>query len=383
MQGRIDVDDAVATPQRVALLGSFAPSLINFRGPLIAAMIARGHQVFAMAPDIDPETARQLEALGASPVSVPLEQTSLNPFAGARSIGALKRTFARIRPDVLIAYTIKPIVLGGPAARAAGVPRFVPLVTGLGYAFTEGREPRRLIARAAASLLYRRAFGYSNAAIFQNPDDLSEFHRRRLLPAKLRTAIVNGSGIDLDHFAPVPPPPAPSFLMVARLLGDKGVREYAEAAVRLLERHPQVRISLAGWIDPSPNAINQAELDAIVNSGVQFLGRLADVRDAIATHRVYVLPSYREGTPRSVLEAMAIGRAIITTDAPGCRETVIEGENGMLVRPRNSDSLYRAMVRFVEQPALAEAMGPASRRLAERKYDVHKINREVLHHSGL
>jgi glycosyltransferase involved in cell wall biosynthesis len=371
-------------PQRVVLLGSFAPSLINFRGPLIAAMVARGHRVFALAPGIDAATSEQLRALGAEPRSVELARTSLNPLGILASKRALSRTFRELRPDLVIAYTIKPVVLGAGAARSAGVERFVPMVTGLGYAFTGGAEPKRIVSRIAASLMYRRAFARSAVALFQNPDDLADFRRLRLLPSDLPTALINGSGVDTKRFAPAPMPDGPpSFLMIGRLLGDKGVREYGAAAARLKREHPQVRISLAGWIDPSPDALSQAELDSLIAGGVEYLGRLDDVRPAIAAHSVYVLPSYREGTPRSVLEAMATGRAIVTTDAPGCRQTVIEGDNGLLVPPRDADALYRAMLRFVEDPGLARRFGPASRRIAEERFDVDSVNEEILRLTGL
>jgi len=371
-------------PQRVALLGSFAPSLINFRGPLIAAMSARGHKVFALAPGIDPATAEQLRGLGAEPRSIELARTSLNPLATLASRRALSRVFRELRPDLVIAYTIKPIVLGAAAARAAGVERFVPMVTGLGYAFTGGGEPKRIVSRIAASILYRRAFARSTVALFQNPDDLADFRRLGLLPRALPTALINGSGVDTKRFAAAPVPGGPpSFLMIGRLLGDKGVREYGAAAARLKREHPQVRVSLAGWIDPSPDALGQAELDALVAGGVDYLGRLDDVRPALVAHSAYVLPSYREGTPRSVLEAMATGRAIVTTDAPGCRQTVTDGENGLLVPPRDSDALYRAMLRFVENPGLAGRFGPASRRIAEERFDVDAVNEEILRLTGL
>ncbi|HEX8572082.1 MAG TPA: glycosyltransferase family 4 protein [Allosphingosinicella sp.] len=371
-------------PQVVALLGSFAPSLINFRGPLIEAMVGRGHRVHALAPDIDGPTAAQLRSIGAEPRSVELARTSLNPLRTLASQRSLSRLFRELRPDLVIAYTIKPVVLGAAAARAAGVERFVPMVTGLGYAFTGGFEPKRILSRVAASLMYRRAFARSTVALFQNPDDLADFRRLRLLPAALPTALINGSGVDTRRFAEVPVPEGPpSFLMIGRLLGDKGVREYGSAAARLKREHPEVRVSLAGWIDPSPDAIGQAELDSLVASGIDYLGRLDDVRPAIAAHSVYVLPSYREGTPRSVLEAMATGRAIVTSDAPGCRQTVIEGENGLLAPPRDSDALYRAMLRFVEEPDLAFRLGPRSRRIAEQRFDVDAVNSEILRLAGL
>lgn len=368
--------------RRVALFGSFAPSLINFRAPLIAEMVRRGHQVFGFAPAIDQETAAKLRALGATPVEVSLGRTSLNPVEALRTVRQLRAALRAHRIEVMIAYTIKPVGLGGQAAKAEGV-RFVPLVTGLGYAFTGGVEPKRLLSRAIGTLLYRRAFTASQVAVFQNRDDLADFRRLKLLPARLPTEIVNGSGIDLDLFPQAPVPDGVSFLMIARFLGDKGVREYGEAARRLKELHPGVRVSLVGDLDASPDSISRTELYQLVAGGIDLIGRLSDVRPALAEHSVYVLPSYREGTPRSVLEALSVGRAVITTDAPGCRETVIEGENGFLVPPRDARALFGAMLRFVAQPELATKMGQASRALAERKYDARKVTADLLRFAGL
>lgn len=369
--------------RKVLILGSYAPSLINFRGPLIAAIAERGHQVFAAAPDIDPDTAARLVALGATPVPVVLGRTSLNPLSTWRSGRQLREIVKRIGPDVMIAYTIKPVVLGAVAARAARVPFFAAMITGMGYAFLGGLDPKRLAIRLVAMMMYRRALAASQLVIFQNEDDRRDFSRLRLLPAARPTLIVNGSGVDLDHFTPVPVPAETSFLMIARYLRDKGIREYGAAAARLKAEFPEVRIRLAGWLDEAPDAIGQAELERIVAGGVEDLGLLADVRPAIAQASVYVLPSYREGTPRTVLEAMATGRAVITTDAPGCRGTVGDGENGLLVPVADSDALYAAMRRFVEEPALARRMGEASLRLVREKYDVHKVNAAILEATGL
>ncbi|MFD2405045.1 glycosyltransferase [Azorhizophilus paspali] len=173
-------------------------------------------------------------------------------------------------------------------------------------------------------------------------------------------------------------------MLIARLLGDKGVREYAAAARQVKNRCPAALFSLVGWIDDNPDAIGQAELDGWLADGtLHYLGRLDDVRPAIAACSVYVLPSYREGTPRTVLEAMAMGRAVITTDAPGCRETVVDGDNGFRVPVKAVDELVWAMQRFVEEPALAVRMGARSRQLAEEKYDVQRINARLLQEMGL
>jgi glycosyltransferase involved in cell wall biosynthesis len=371
------------TRRKVLLLGSYAPSLINFRGPLIAAMTERGHEVFAAAPDIDSDVAAKLCALGANPVPVVLGRTSLDPIATWRSGRALRALVRQIAPDVMIAYTIKPVVLGAAAARAAGVPFFAAMITGMGYPFLGGLHPKRVAIRLAAMLMYRRALAASQLVIFQNEDDRADFRRLRLLPAAKPSVIVNGSGVDLGLFEPKPVPEEISFLMIARFLRDKGIREFGAAAARLKAEFPRVRIGLAGWLDESPDSISRAELDSILASGVEDLGKLTDVRPAIAGAGVYVLPSYREGTPRTVLEAMAIGRAVITTDAPGCRNTVVEGENGFLVPVQDADALYRAMRRFVDEPELARTMGEASLRLVREKFDVNKVNAAILERTGL
>jgi glycosyltransferase involved in cell wall biosynthesis len=355
---------------------------VNFRGPLIAEMVRRGHRVCAVAPAMDDATAGELRAIGAASGSLPLSNTSLSPLSLLRSLGAVRRLVRDHRPDVIISYTIKPVILAGIAGRLEQVPRVVALITGAGFAFTGGRELRRKVSRIAARLLYRLALARSDFVIFQNRDDLGLFEGLGLVEGG-KAAVVNGSGIDVDRFAVAPLPVEPGFLMIARLLGDKGVREYGAAAAQLKARDAAVRVRLAGYLDPSPDSIGQRELDAMTASGIEFLGRLEDVRPAIANCSVYVLPSYREGTPRSVLEAMAMGRAIITTDAPGCRETVEEGVNGFLVPPRDADALCRAMTRFIDQPELAGRMGEASRRIAEAKFDVRKVNAEILRHAGL
>ena len=374
---------ARSVPQILVIFGSYAPSLIAFRGDLIADAVARGHQVHALAPDIDNATAERLRGLGAVPVEVPLARTSLNPFGALRSYRALRSTIARIRPDVLMAYTIKPVILGARAAQDLGVPRFVPMITGLGYAFLGTKGLRRRLIRETARSLYRQALRQAHVTIFQNPDDRADFEALGILLPGATSTVVNGSGIDLDHFRQRRLPERPHFLMISRLLRDKGIMEFAEASARLKRERLDVDFSLVGWLDKSPDSISKAELDAIVGAGVSFLGKLEDVRPALAACSVYVLPSYREGRPRSVLEAMAVGRAIITTDAPGCRETVVEGDNGLLVRPRDANDLYDAMVTLADDHELRTRMAKASRRLAEAQYDVHQVNRSILEAAGL
>lgn len=364
--------------KKVLIVGSFAPSLIRFRGPLIVEMIERGHQVVAAAPLIDEQTAASLRELGAAPRQIPLSNVSLNPFALLRSIRAMRALIRDEQPDVLLGYTIKPIIVGTLAGRVEHVPTIVSLITGAGYAFTGGPELKRLVSRMAATPLYRMALRRSDVIIFQNPDDERLFRDRKMVAPDRETHVVNGSGVDLDYFPAVPVPQRTSFLMIARLLKDKGIREFAAAAMRLKAARSDIAVTLVGPFDPSPDSLTEGELDELIRCGIDYKGPVADVRPAIADCSVYVLPSYREGTPRSVLEAMAMGRPIITTDAPGCRETVRDGENGFLVGPRDANSLFRAMMKFVDRPDLARSMGERSRRLAEEKYDVREVNANLL-----
>ena len=370
--------------KRVLIVGSYPPSLLSFRGPLIQAMIANGHSVIAAAPDIDQPTADALREFGAKPREIPLSNVSLNPRGLLRSTRAMRSLIREERPDVVLAYTIKPVIVAAFAARAEGVPTVASLITGAGYAFTEGRELKRRVSRIAALVLYRLALRRSDLIIFQNPDDERFFREAGMVASGQRTHVTNGSGVDLDHFSPASLPDRTSFLMIARLVKDKGIRELAAAAKRIKLEHPAISVALVGPFDPSPDSLRRSELDDLIRWGIDYKGAMSDVRPALAACSVYVLPSaYREGTPRSVLEAMAMGRAIVTTDMPGCRETVRDGVNGFLIPPRNAEALHEAMMRFVEKPELAQRMGKASRALAEEKYDVRKVNSDLLRYLGL
>lgn len=367
------------------LVAGFAESILTFRGPLIEALFSNGLKVHVAAPDvpIGSEIRNALIAKGLVVHSFPMLRTGTNPLADLQTFWALWRLMRRVRPDYVMGYTIKPVIYGSLAAWLAGVPRRFALITGLGYAF-QGEGTRGWL-QALVQRLYALALSRVDKVLFQNPDDEALFRQRGILAVGTPSCVVNGSGVDVGSFTVAPLPPGPScFLLIARLMGDKGVREYAQAARRVRAVHPGVRCVLVGWIDSNPNAIAQAELDAWVNEGgVEFLGRLSDVRPAIADSSVYVLPSYREGTPRTVLEAMAMGRAIITTDAPGCRETVVDGDNGFLVPVKSVDALEQAMLRFIEDPTLTARMGSRSRQIAEEKYDVHKVNAVMLREMGI
>lgn len=359
----------------ILVFGAAPGSLTVFRGPLIKTLVDQGYRVTAAAVDIPADIAEQLRERGAEPYCVNLARSGMNPLRDLWALIDIIRMMRAVKPDIVFSYTAKPVIWGTIAARIFGVRRVVAMITGLGYAFIEGHELSRRIARRAAVFLYRLALKRCDAVLFQNPDDLETFRKLRLLPQKLVATIVNGSGVELDLFVPAPVPDQPSFLILTRLLKDKGVREYCTAAAALKARFPQAVFRLGGLRDPSPNGISENELQGWIAQGVEYLGPLADVRPALAQASVYVLPSYREGTPRSVLEAMAMGRAIITTDAPGCRETVTEGRNGFLVPPRDSVALEAAMEKFLSAPTLAGHMGAQSLAIATEKYDARLVAR--------
>jgi glycosyltransferase involved in cell wall biosynthesis len=374
---------------RVLLIGSYADSLINFRGDLIRALLAQGVNVDAAAPALSEHspTGRTLAGWGVAIHAVSLARTGQNPLQDLRTLRELFRLCRRVRPSHVLAYTAKPVIYGLSAARLAGVPHRTALITGLGYAFTnDSGDPKRRLLSSLLSALYRGALRGADQVVFQNPDDRALFVARGLAGSD-RAVVVPGSGVHLERFACSEPPGTSAllhFLCIARLLRDKGIREYAQAARRLRADHPHTRFHLVGDVDSNPAAISRRELDAWVAEGsIEYHGWQEDVRPAIASCHVYVLPSYREGTPRTVLEAMAMGRAIVTTDVPGCRETVEPQRNGFLVPARDAGALADALARFVREPALIARFGARSRELAERKFDVRIVNRRLLELMGL
>jgi glycosyltransferase involved in cell wall biosynthesis len=374
---------------RILLIAGLADSLLNFRETLIVALQTKGLEVHVAAPDLPHHSPMrfQLQCMGLTVHDVTMSRTGTNLLADLRTTLALWRLMRQIEPDMVLSYTIKPVIYGTFAAWLARVRQRFALITGLGYAFQGG--PKRSLLQALVQGLYGLSLSKAQLVFFQNPDDLALFQNRGILKRHTRVCVVNGSGVDLASFAVRPLPSAAlagevQFLFIGRFLGDKGVREYAQAAKIIKQRYPKVKCALVGWIDSNPNAISQTELDCWNADGsIELLGRMADVRPAIEACSVYVLPSYREGTPRTVLEAMAIGRAIITTDAPGCRETVIDGENGFLVPVKSVSALVEAMTHFILEPTIAVRMGQRARQIAEEKFDVHKVNAVMLKEMGL
>lgn len=362
----------------VIVAASLAYSLINFRGPLLMRLVRKGYRVIACAPDRDAEVISALAALGIEFRQVPMARTGRNPLYDLWTCICYLRLFRAERPALVIAYTQKPIIYAGLALRAFSGPRFTPMVTGLGYVFSG--EKRRGLLQALMVRLLRASLKRANRVLVFNDDDARELLRRGMVRHRAKLAQVPGSGVDLSHFRPQPVPDGPPvFLLIARLLADKGLREFVQASAIVRESFPSARFQLLGPFDINPAAISRAEVASWVQTGsIEYLGATRDVVPFLAKSTVYVLPSYREGLPRTVAEAMAVGRAIITTDVPGCRDTVDEGCNGFLVPACSVQELAEAMLRFCRNPQLATEMGAESRAIAEKRYDADKVSRQAL-----
>lgn len=364
---------------KIIIIAGFTQSLVNFRGHLIKRLKTLGYQVIACAPQNDDRSEKWLKDNQIEFIKINIDTTGINPIKDIKSIFTLYKLFKKIKPDYIFSYTIKPVIYGSYAARQAGIKNIYSMITGLGYTFDRGSFKQNLTGYIS-KFLYKTALNKNKLVFFQNSDDLEVFHNLKIISQNTQTKIINGSGVDLNYFEYSEHFPKQfAFLLIGRLLKDKGIREYAEAARKIKEKYPEIEFNLIGYFYKNPNCISESVLNTWVREGlVNYLGETADVRPYLKDCSVYVLPSYREGTPRTVLEAMAVGRPIITTDVPGCRETVIPEENGFLVKKQNVDSLVEAMLRLYFNPDLVVSMGKRSREIAEEKYDVHRVNETIL-----
>jgi glycosyltransferase involved in cell wall biosynthesis len=378
---------------RVALIGGFGDLVVKLRGSLIGALRAAGHEVIVCVPPPSAEARAGVEAglrsLGARLVESSLDRTGTN-IASELAARAFYGEFTRReRPDAVLAYNPKPIFYAVPAARRAGIRHISAMVTGLGYAFTSTDLKARVLATIAMRL-YRRALPMAGSVIFQNEDDRQFFEHLGLLAGVRDVRRIPGSGVDLAHFPHVPLDASSgitTFLFAGRLLRDKGLLDFVEAAraLRALRTdESSFRFRIAGMMDSNPSAVSAADVDQWTRGGmVEYVGRLEDVRPALAACTVFVLPSYREGMPMAILEAMATGRAVVTTDVPGCRETIVDGESGTLVPPGAPAALAVALEQFLEDRTLAARMGAVARARAEREFDSRAVNARVVKAMGL
>ena len=379
---------------KILIIGGNAYSLVHFRGDMIKSMVEEGHEVFAMAPETDLEgdaaavmtrsISTQLSSLGVPFLPIPLNRTGINPLRDLYTIYYFIKKMKELKPDVVLSYTMKPVIYGSIAAKLAGVENVFSMITGLGYVFIGETLRQRLLSKIVISL-YKIALKFNNKIYFMNPDDLVLFKKLNILSDIQKTVLINGSGVNIDRYAYVKPKTDKIvFLIIARLLWDKGIGEFVSAARLLKKKYPDVSWRIVGPFDNNPSSIKRTDIQKWQDEGlIDYLGPTEDVRPYIAECSVYVLPSYREGTPRSVLEAMSMGRPIITTDAPGCRETVVDGVNGFLVPVRDSEKLAKTMEKFIHNIGLIKELGAKSREIAEQRYDVNKVNRSILDTMGL
>ncbi len=319
---------------------------------------------------------------------IPFERAGMNAFRDFRAFREYRKIMRTERFDAVHSYTIKPNIYGSIAAKSVGIKKIFPTINGLGYSFTDNgnKTVKSFIVKMIVSVMYKVAFGCATKVFFQNPDD-AELMVQKGLITKDKCVVISGSGINLKEFPYSEPSVSPMrFLIASRLLITKGIRNYCEAAKIVKMKYPEAEFLVAGGLDPNPDGIKAAELDDYISEGViKYLGHVDDMKRALADCSVFVLPSfYREGVPHAILEAMSIGRAILTCDSPGCRETVLnpgmdgKGENGFLSEIKNSGMLAEKMIWFIEHPEDTKEMGIKSRLYAEKRFDVEKVNKVMI-----
>lgn len=358
----------------IVLAANTSWNLVNFRSNIIVALLQKGFRIVAFAPRDD--YSMELEALGVRFVAVEFRSSAISP---ARDAILWLRYFTLLRqlgPAVFLGFTIKPNIYGSLAARSLGIP-VINNVSGLGTAFM-----RKGLIKSIATQLYRQAFRRSATIFFQNVKDRDDFLKARIVDAK-RTRLLPGSGVDLERFRPAPLPSGQpfTFLLIARLLWDKGVQEYVDAARIVKHRHPEARFQILGFTDvDNRTSVPRSVLEGWINENlVEHLGVTKDVRSFIALADCIVLPSYREGLARSLLEASAMGRPIVATDVPGVRDVVDHGLTGLLCEPRSGPALASAMLAMMDTPVSGRrAMGLAGRHKVEREFAIAEVTRRYL-----
>lgn len=365
--------------KKIMIVSSYTPSLIIFRLEMIKKFQDLGYMVIAVGNETVDIWKEKFQKSQMKYRQLDVSRTGMNPFSDLKTLIQLTKIFKKENPYKVFLYNPKTVIYGCLAAKFNKIKEVYALIAGLGSIIRD--EPstlKRKIVRKIMMSEYRIALKSARKVLFQNKDDMQTFIDLGLVKDS-KCCIVNGSGVDLKEFPEVKLPDQPAFLMVGRLLRDKGIIEYLKACRIMKEKYPSCRCMLVGPFDTNPSAISEQDLETYIKDGViEYFGYQQDVRPFLKQCSVYVLPSYHEGTPRSVLEAMSMGRAVITTDAPGCRETVIDGENGYLIPVKNEKELAEKMERLFKDRELVEKMGKESRRIAEEKYDVHKVNQSIV-----
>lgn len=367
---------------RVAIITNSTSSLLNFRKELIQYLVQRGIVVYGFSPDFTDREKEILKEIGAIPIDYPLARGGLNPFIDIRNMVRLTSIIKKINPDIVFSTFSKPVIFGTLAAKFAGVRKVLAMLEGLGFFFTyqpEGLSFKTKVVKAIQILLYKFALPKADKIIFLNNDDPRDLLMRYKIKVK-EWVVLGGIGVSLSEFTPVPLHTEPViFIFVGRLLREKGIFELIQAGKEIKRLHKNVIIRVVGDIDESnPGSLSRKDLNSAIQDGIiEYIGPSNDVKGWLAKSSVFVLPSYREGLPRSTQEAMAMGMPIITTDVPGCRETVIENYNGFLIKRWASNELAQKMAYFIENPDEIIRMGRNSRFLAEQNFDVYRVNERL------
>ena len=375
---------------KIAIIGTVASSFYGFRADLIRAMREKQYTVYAFTSEYTDSDLKKIESLGAIPITYELNRGGLNPLADIVVTYQLSKKIKEINPDMVFSYFSKPVIFGTLAAKLAKVPCVIGMLEGLGYTFTEqpeGLSKKTQFIKKIQVFLYKMVLPQLNQLIFLNPDDPKDLLEQYGIKVK-KVDILGGIGLNLKDYPYkcIPHIQQPiNFLFIGRLLKEKGIHDFVQAAKKVKEKYPKTQFTVLGAIDThNLGALQQSELDDLISSNIiHYPGHVKNVKDWIAGSHVFVLPSYREGVPRSTQEAMAIGRAVITTDVPGCRETVENGVNGFLVPKWNPEALAEKMIYFIEHPEQIEMMGYESYKIAQEKFDAEIVNQRLMKILGL
>ena len=368
--------------RRIIILNNTAQNILGFRKHFIQFLVTCNYEVYTMATDFTLETKKKVETLGAIPIDYTFARGGLNPFADLKNMKQLEYIFNKIQPDILFASFAKPVIFGTLAAKKVRIPKIIAMLEGLGFSFTEQPNEQTLKAKIIKQIqvfLYKLSLPKADTVIFLNPDDPKDLLDKYHIRVK-RREVLGGIGLDLKEYSFNNAPTNPvSFIFVARLLREKGIFEYLQAAQIIKEKHPNVIFKVVGDLDTqNPGSIKKEELENnIQREIIIYPGYVNNIKQWITQSSVFVLPSYREGVPRSTQEAMAIGRPVITTDVPGCRETVENGRNGFLIPKWDINALVKAMKYFIENPTEIACMGQESHQIAVQKFDSDKVNKKL------
>ena len=372
----------VGPDKKIILLSGSGDTVAWFRLDFLNEFLLRSYKVYVLAPDIRDDLKPELINMGIEFIEIKLERKGFNVLNLISSVFELVRLFKEIQPNIIFSYTHKAILSGSLAAKISGFSNTFSLITGTGHIFDNQTKKEKVI-KFIGSLALRLALRFNKLVFFQNSDDQALFLKNNLVLSQ-KTKLVNGSGVNLDKFSVSLLPPEPIFLCMARLIKSKGLEEFARAAKRVKKLYPEARFILYGYPDEHPDSIDENEIIAnwLNDFGVEYFGYSENPINAIKECSAFVLLSYKEGTPRVVLEAMAMGRPIITTDAPGCRETVKNGVNGFLVPKFDDLEAANAMTKLLSAE-LRKEMGKESRKFCESKFNVRDVNNILLSDMGV